>query len=167
VKFTTKPQPARDIVADMAADHTMPPWFAGDEVYGRSSELRGYIETQGTGYVLRAGCDFLVEATPGTRHRADALVNTHLTGKKHRKRWEIHSVPGSTGARSYAWAWLGTASQNHYLLIRRHLVTGELAYHYCHVPPGRPVTLRTLVQVACLRWPETSGQTKLGCTRCL
>jgi hypothetical protein len=76
-------------------------------------------------------------------------------------------VPGSTGARSCAWAWLGTASQNHYLLIRRHLVTGELAYHYCHVPPGRPVTLRTLVRVACLRWPETSGQTKLGCTRCL
>jgi SRSO17 transposase len=39
VEFTTKPQLARDIVADMVADHTMPPWFAGDEVYGRSSEL--------------------------------------------------------------------------------------------------------------------------------
>lgn len=28
-----------------------------------------------------------------------------------------------------------------------------MAYHYCYVPPGRPVTLMTLVQVACLRWP--------------
>ena len=27
----------RQIVADMAADQTMPPWFAGDEVYGRSA----------------------------------------------------------------------------------------------------------------------------------
>ncbi len=41
----------------------------------------------------------------------------------------------------------------HLLLIRRHHLTGELAYHYCYVPPGRPVTLATLVAVACLRWP--------------
>jgi DDE superfamily endonuclease len=33
VTFKTKPQLAHDIVADMVADHTMPPWFAGDEVY--------------------------------------------------------------------------------------------------------------------------------------
>jgi SRSO17 transposase len=153
VRFKTKPQLAKDIVADMAADHTMPPWFAGDEVYGRSGELRGYIETQGSGYVLRAGCDFLVEMTPGTRERADALVDMHLTMKKHRKRWQVCSVPGSKGARRYAWAWLGTAGENHYLLIRKHLTTGELAYHYCYVPPGRRVTLMTLVRVACLRWP--------------
>jgi hypothetical protein len=144
---------ARDIVADMVADHTMPPWFAGDEVYGRSSELRGYIETQGTGYVLPLGCDVLVEVTPGTRERADGPAARHVRGKKHRKRWEVRSVPGSQGARSYAWAWLGTASQNHYLLIRKHLATGELAYHHCSVPPGRRVTLTTLVRVACLRWP--------------
>jgi SRSO17 transposase len=102
VEFTTKPQLAKDIVADMAADHTMPPWFAGDEVYGRSGELREYIETQGSGYVLRAGCDFVAEVTPGTRERADGLVDRHLSGKKQRKRWEIRSVPGSKGAGSYA-----------------------------------------------------------------
>jgi hypothetical protein len=33
----------------MAADRTMPPWFAGDEVYGRSRELRDYIAAQGAG----------------------------------------------------------------------------------------------------------------------
>lgn len=153
VRFTTKPQLAKDIVADMVADHTMPPWFAGDEVYGRSGELRDYLETHGAGYVLRSGCAFRVEVTPGTRERADALVGKHLTMKKHRKRWQVCSVPGSKGARRYGWAWLGTASGNHYLLVRKHLVTGELAYHYCYVPPGRPVTLTTLVRVACLRWP--------------
>lgn len=153
VEFTTKPQLAKDIVADMVADATMPPWFAGDEVYGRSRELRDYIADQGAGYVLRVGCAFHVEMTPGTSERVDALVDKHLTGKKHRTRWEIRSVPGSKGARRYAWARLGTASGNHFLLIRKHLVTGELAYHYCHVPPGRRVTPMTLVRVACLRWP--------------
>jgi len=153
VEFQTKPQLAKDIVADMVADQTLPGWFAGDEVYGRSRELRDYIEAQSAGYVLRAGCDFRVEMTPGTRERVDALVTTHLTGRKQRKRWEIRSVPGSKGARAYAWAWLGTASRNHHVLIRKHLVSGEMAYHYCYVPPGRPVTLTTLVRVACLRWP--------------
>jgi hypothetical protein len=49
VEFTTRPQLAKDIVSGMVADGTMPPWFAGDEVYGRSSELREYIEAQGAG----------------------------------------------------------------------------------------------------------------------
>lgn len=77
VVFKTKPQLAKDIVADMAADHTMPPWWAGDEVYGRSRELREYLEAQGAGYVLRAGCVFPVEVTPGTCERVDVLVNKH------------------------------------------------------------------------------------------
>jgi hypothetical protein len=91
--------------------------------------------------------------TPGTSERADALVGKHLTMKKHRKRWQVRSGPGSKGTRRYAWAWLGTANENHHLLIRKHLVSGELAYHCCYVPPGRPATLMTLARVACLRWP--------------
>jgi len=153
VVFTTKPQLARDIVTDMVADDTMPPWFAGDEVYGRSGELREYIETQGAGYVLRVGCDFRMEVTPGTRVRADSLAVKHLSKKKHRKLWETHAVPGSKGARAYTWAWIKSSSDRHYLLIRKHLISGEMAYHYCYVPPERPVTLMTLVRVACLRWP--------------
>ena len=153
VEFATKPQLATQIVADMVADQTMPPWFAGDEVYGRSPQLRDYLEEQGAGYVLRAGCDFRVEMTTGTRERLDVLVGKHLTGRNHRNRWETRSVPGSKGARAYAWAWLGTADKTHHVLIRKHLGSGELAYHYCYVPPGRPVTLTTLVRVACLRWP--------------
>jgi SRSO17 transposase len=150
VEFATKPQLAQAIVADMAADQTMPPWFAGDEVYGRCRQLRDYIEEQGAGYVMRVGCDFRVDITPGTRRRVDELVATHLTGAN---RWETRSVPGSKGARAYAWAWLATADKNHHLLIRKHLTSGELAYHYCYVPPGRPITFTTLIRVACLRWP--------------
>lgn len=100
--------------------------------------------------MLRVGCAFHVELAPGTRARADAVVRRYAQSPGS---WQVCSVAGSKGERAYAWAWLATSSPNHHLLIRRHLATGELAYHYCYVPPGRPVTLMTLVRVACLRWP--------------
>ena len=41
----------------------------------------------------------------------------------------------------------------HWLLVRRHLRTGELAFHYCHVPEGQPLGMTRLVRAAGLRWP--------------
>jgi len=150
VSFRTKPELAIDILTDMVTDHTIPPWCAGDEVYGRSARLRGFCEQNKVGYVLRVGCAFGVELAPLTRGRADAVVRRYAQSPGS---WQVCSVAGSKGERAYAWAWLGTTSPNHHLLIRRHLATGELAYHYCYVPPGRTVTLMSLVRVACLRWP--------------
>jgi SRSO17 transposase len=150
VVFRTKPQLAIDIITDAIADQTMPPWCAGDEVYGRSGQLRQHLENHQIGYVLRVGCAFTVQLNPVTRLRADMIAATHLAADRH---WQTMTVPGSKGERSYAWAWVGTTSPHHFLLIRRHHQSGELAYHYCYVPPGRPVTLATLVAVACLRWP--------------
>jgi hypothetical protein len=66
-------------------------------------------------------------------------------------------VAGSKGDRRYGWAWVTTTGPRHFLLIRKHLETGELAYHYCYVPAGRTATLMTLVRVACLRWPVEEG----------
>lgn len=149
VEFKTKPQLALEICAEMVADATMPPWAAGDEVYGRSSELRTFLENNDVGYVLRVGKAFHAELAENVKLRADEAVTGHLTEAS----WQIVGVPGSKGQRLYAWAWLQTRSARHYLLIRKHLTTGELAYHYCYVPPARPVILATLVQVACLRWP--------------
>ena len=150
VEFKTKPQLAIDICADMVADATMPPWAAGDEVYGRSGDLRCYLEDNGVGYVLRVGKAFHLALSPGVKLRADQAVKQHLAEQA---LWQVVGVPGSKGQRLYAWAWIATTSARHFLLIRKHLATGELAYHYCHVPEGRPVILATLIQVACLRWP--------------
>jgi hypothetical protein len=50
-------------------------------------------------------------------------------------------------------AWLGTASARHHLLIRRHLTTGELAFHYCYLPAGQPASSSRLARAAELRWP--------------
>ncbi len=157
VEFKTKSQLAQDILADMIADQSIPPWIAGDEVYGRAGKLRTFVEDNGIGYVMRVGCAFTLELPTGERTRADTAVATHLAGRKHQRRWQICSVTGSKGERAYAWGWIATTSPRHYLLIRRHLRTGELAYHYCHIPAGRPVTLMILVRVACLRWPVEEG----------
>ena len=154
VQFRTKPQLAIDICRDMVADHTMPPWCAGDEVYGRSGQLRKFLEDNGVGYVMRVGCAFHVTVAPAISSvRVDHAVARFVT----KDAWQICSVTGSKGERRYAWAWIATTSPRHYLLIRKHLATGELAFHYCWVPVGRPVTVMTLVRVACLRWPVEEG----------
>ncbi len=44
------------------------------------------------------------------------------------------------------------------MLIRRSLSDpDELAFFYCHVPAGRPVTPAILVKVAGKRWPVEDG----------
>lgn len=153
VTFRTKPQLAIDLCRDMLADDTMPPWAAGDEVYGRSSQLRKFLHDNGVGYVMRVGCAFHVDVSAQLTARADTVVARFVGPDA----WQVCSVTGSKGERRYAWAWIDTTSPRHYLLIRKHLTTGELAFHYCWVPEGRPVTVMTLVRVACLRWPVEEG----------
>jgi hypothetical protein len=48
---------------------------------------------------------------------------------------------------------LATASPRHHLLVRRHLSSGELAFHFCFVPEGQPVSKARLIRAAGLRWP--------------
>jgi SRSO17 transposase len=110
VVFRTKPRLAQDILTDMIADQTMPPWAAGDEVYGRSGALRTFLQDNGIGYVMRVGCAFHVELAPGRSMRADAAAATHLAGSKHQRRWQVCSVSGSKGERAYAWGWIATTS---------------------------------------------------------
>lgn len=136
----------------------MPPWVAGNEVYGRSGKIRKLLEDNGIGYVMRVGRAFLVTLASGRRMRADAVAATYLTPRKRgRKRWQTCSVTGSKGERAYSWAWIATDSPSHFLLLRKHLQTGEIAYHYRWVPAGRKATLMDLVRVACLRWPVNEG----------
>jgi hypothetical protein len=47
-----------------------------------------------------------------------------------------------------AQTWIATASPRHWLLIRRHLATGECAYHYCHILAGQPVSFTRLITAA-------------------
>jgi SRSO17 transposase len=162
LRFRTKGQLAADILADAYGDGLSFDFICGDEVYGSCTELRRFLEDSGQAYVLRVSSSFILTlATGATMTCADA-VKTLL---RHGRRWEVRSAgSGAKGDRWYAWAWIGTASPRHSLLVRRHLRTGELAYCYCYAPEGQLASKARLIRAAGLRWPvEESFEFAKGC----
>ena len=151
LRFRTKGELAADVLADAYGDGLSFNFVCGDEVYGACTALREFLEGRGQAYVLRIASNFTLTLAAGTVLTCAETVKK-LLGRK--RGWEVRSAgQGSKGERWYAWAWLGTASPWHSLLVRRHLKTGELAFHYCfaalHRDPaprcadhGRPRDLR-------------------------
>jgi SRSO17 transposase len=155
LRFRTKGQLAIDVLGDAYADGLAFDFTCGDEVYGSCTELRGFLEGREQAYVLRVASSFMLTLAPGARMTCADAVKKLLKGKK---AWEVRSAgKGSKGERWYAWAWLGTASPQHSLLVRRHLKTGELAFHYCYVPEGQAGPKARLIRAAGLRWPVEEG----------
>jgi SRSO17 transposase len=151
LRFRTKGQLAARILSEAYADDLSFDYVCGDEVYGSCTELREFLEDRGQAYVLRVASSFTLTLAAGTKMSCADAVNKLLKAKK---AWEVRSVgQGSKGERWYAWAWLATASPGHSLLVRRHLRTGELAFHYCHVPEGQAASKARLIRAAGLRWP--------------
>jgi SRSO17 transposase len=162
LRFRTKGQLAIDVLEDAYADGLSFDFACGDEVYGSCTELREFLEARGQAYVLRVASSFTLTLAPGTRMTCADTVKKLLKGSSG---WEIRSAgQGSKGDRWYAWAWIGTASPRHSLLVRRHLKTGELAFHYCYVPGGQLASKARLIKAAGLRWPvEESFELGKGC----
>ena len=151
LEFRTKGQLAIGICTDAATDGIAVDFYCGDEVYGNCTQLRGYFEAEGQAYVLRVASNFTITLAGGTKLTCAEAVGRLL---KHKRRWEIRSAgTGSKGERWYAWAWIATAAPRHHLLVRRHLKTGELAFHYCYVPEDQLLTKTRLIRAAGLRWP--------------
>jgi SRSO17 transposase len=130
-------------------------WVAGDEVYGADPGLRAWLEASGVGYVLAVACDHRVPFG-GDTCRADALPE-----RVPARAWQQLSCGKcAKGHRLYDWAFLrldhygepdpGALAGQHWLMVRRHQRTGELAFYRCWMP--RPVPLAALVRVAGQRW---------------
>jgi hypothetical protein len=97
----------------------------------------------------------MLTLTTHTRMTCADMVRTLLNDKRH---WEVRSAgTGSKGERWYAWAQIATNHPRHTVLVRRHLTTGELAFHYCFVPVGQVVSMARLIRAAGLRWPVEEG----------
>jgi SRSO17 transposase len=151
VTFATKPELAVGLLR--RAVHAAVPfaWVVADEVYGRATELRAYIESIARGYVLAIPVNFMVTvcegAKPCTVDQAAKLVPDTA--------WEERSCgKGCKGHRYYQWALLATASPTHKVLLRRHPDRpDQVTYLYVFVPPQRPATLATIVKIAGRRWP--------------
>jgi SRSO17 transposase len=148
--FRTKGELAIDILTEAFAGGVRLDFVCGDEVYGSCTQLREFCEGRGQAYVLRVPSSFPLVLASGitlTCKQAAARLGS-------RRGWEIRSAgTGSKGQRWYAWAWLSTASPRHYLLIRRHLQTRELAFCYCFLPEDQPASPSRPVRAAGLRWP--------------
>ena len=168
LEFRTKGQLAMDIWADCRAGGLVFDFACGDEVYGGCTQLREFLEENGQAYVLRVASSFMLTLARGTKMTCADAVRKLL---KDKRRWEVRSAgQGSKGERWYAWAWIATASPRHHLLVRRHLKTGELAFHYCYVPEGQLLTKTRLITAAGLRWPAEEdfelGKDCLGLDQC-
>jgi len=150
VPFQTKTEQGTEMVTSAISGGVPFAWMAGDEVYGRSSKLRAACQKGGKGYVLAVPVNFKVTLSSGRRAAVGALGRLVPA-----RCWEARSCgPGCKGHRDYEWAWIGTCSPWHHVLIRRSLSDpSELAFFYCHAPAGRPVSLPVLIKVAGKRWP--------------
>lgn len=125
LRFRTRGQLTAGLCADAYAGGAVFDFIAGDEVYGASPDLRTYLESRGQAYVLRVASSFTITLTSETTVTCAQAVKTLL---KDRRSWEVRSAgQGSKGQRWYAWAWIGTGtSEEHSVLARRHLKTGDL-----------------------------------------
>jgi SRSO17 transposase len=168
LRFRTKGQLAIDILDGAYADGLSFDFACGDEVYGSCTQLREYLEERGQAYVLRVASSFTLTLAAATRMTCADAVKELL---KDPKRWEVRSAgKGAKGERWYAWAWIAAGSPRHSLLVRRHLKTGGLAFHYCFVPQGQLAGKARLIRAAGLRWPAEEcfelGKGHFGLDQC-
>jgi SRSO17 transposase len=151
VQFATKPAQAQSMLERAVAAKVPFAWFTGDEAYGQHRELRHWCEQQDLHYVLATRKDHEVPAGLHTSTRVDQLVAKIRPGA-----WRRMSCgDGAHGPRVYDWVSVPVRApfphgRRGWVLARRTISTGELAYYVCFGPRG--TRLRTLVRTAGARW---------------
>jgi SRSO17 transposase len=151
VDFATKPMLGKQML-ERAFEAGMPcGWVAGDEVYGRDSKLRRWLEERHQSFVLAVAADQRLWQQDMRQHRVDEIAN-----KLPRRAWKrLSAGPGAKGERLYDWAlvrWAEHEGWQHNLLVRRSLdAKPEYAFYFTYAPKQKS-TLKTLVAVAGRRW---------------
>ena len=155
--FATKPALATEMITRALDAGTPAAWVAADEVYGQDPELRAELARRGLGYVLAIRKSHQVPTPAGP------LPAAELARRLPARAWQrLSAGPGAKGPRWYDWALIEIADPAaaeddgpHWLLIRRRISDGELAFYRAHAP--RPVPLAQLVKVAGSRWKIEDG----------
>jgi SRSO17 transposase len=155
--FATKPALARAMIGRALDAGAPAAWVAADEVYGQDPQLRAELARRGIGYVLAVAKTHPVTTPAGTRPAAE------LARRLPARAWQrLSAGPGAKGPRWYDWALIEAADRavtggdgRHWMLIRRRISDGELAFYRAHAP--HPVPLGQLVQVAGSRWKIEDG----------
>ncbi|GAA2536374.1 IS701 family transposase [Winogradskya humida] len=159
VAFATKPQQARTMIERAVAAQVPFAWFTADEAFGQNPGLRDWLHEQDIAYVMATRNDDEVPAGLHTDRPVKDMIADIRAGA-----WQRLSCgDGAHGPRVYDWAWTPIRApfahdRRGWVLARRSISTGEIAYYRC---VGRRGTrLRDLVRVAGARWAiEESFQT--------
>ena len=155
--FATKPALAMEMIGRAIDAGAPAAWVAADEVYGQDPQLRAELARRGLGYVLAVAKSHPVVTGIGSRTAVE------LAQKLAARAWQrISAGPGAKGPRWYDWTLIEAADPAvtsgdgpHWLLIRRRISDGELAFYRAHAPG--PVPLAQLVKVAGSRWKVEDG----------
>jgi SRSO17 transposase len=142
IGFATKSEMAREMLAQAFTAGVPTAWVAMDEVYWQSRPLRVWLEEIDQPYVVATLRSDDVLTTGTGRTRADELI-----GALRARAWSrVLARPAD-----FRWARVPIgadrrAGRGHWLLARRTIATGELAYYLCYGP--RRTTLTVLARVA-------------------
>ncbi len=130
VEFATKPQQATAMLA-RAFDAGVPfAWVTADEAYGQAAYLRVWLEDRDAAHVLACKSNDTLITIDAHQARAAELVAALPA-----RAWRRYCVgPGAHGDRVYDWARTpvriaGRAGRGHWLLARRSIATGGIAYY--------------------------------------
>jgi SRSO17 transposase len=139
-------------------------WVTADEVYGQDGRLRRWLEERDVAHVLAVKRSESLVSGLFRHERADQLAARIPAGC-----WRHYSAgQGAKGERVYAWARvairpLREPDRGHWLLLRRSLTDGQLAFYVCYGPAD--TSLAELVAVAGVRWMVECGfQQGMGMT---
>ena len=156
VKFATKPQLAKKMLERAFAAGVSFAFVTADEVYGKDSKLRTFLEERPQPYVLAVACNQHVW-TDFCQTRVDAVA----AGLPEPAWRRLSCGEGSKGERLYDWALQEiNGSQEpewqRFVLVRRSISDpSDLAYYLCFAPAG--TALERLVSVAGCRWSIEVG----------
>jgi SRSO17 transposase len=165
VGFQTKPQLARAMLGRALEGQVPAGWVTADEVYGGDARLRAWLEDHDLAYVLAVKVTQPLWAQ-GEQGPAE-LPARRLVEQLPARAWRrLSAGDGAKGPRTYDWARValtrpGWPGREFWLLVRRRLSDGELAFYACFGPAR--TTLAELVRVAGIRWAvEDSFQAAKG-----
>jgi SRSO17 transposase len=154
VGFRTKPQLAQAML-ERALDAGVPAgWVTADEVYGGDARLRAFLEQRDVAYVLavKATQPLWAASAQGPAEVPARELLARLPARAWRR---LSAGDGAKGPRVYDWARValirpGWPGRGFWLLARRRLSDGELAFYACFGPAR--TSLAELVRVAGSRW---------------
>ena len=160
VRFATKPQLAKTLLARAFAAEVPAAWVAGDTVYGGNGQFRQWLEAERQAYILAVPHTHRVWRPDGRSRSAKRVVESLPADAWQR----LAAGEGAQGPRWYDWTAValpaaalgGPVPMASWLLARRSVSDPtELAYYRAYGPAGTPLT--ELVRVAGSRWAIEVG----------